>query len=394
MKIPLPPRWVRRVLLDPLLWGLGVWLLGFLIPAILLLVGLLSFALPGKLRLLRLFGFGLVYLTVQIIGLSIAFVLWVASGFGWAIRRPALVTAHYWLLSVALSTLFWFGSRYFHLTVRTDGTPLPGDDGDPATTEFPLLVLSRHAGPGDSFLLVHELLTWTARRPRIVLKHTLQWDPFIDVVLNRLPMRFVDPTSDAQTANLEAISALAGTMEARDAILIFPEGGNVTPRRRARAIQRLRQAGRHSAAERAERIVHLMPPRPGGVHAALAANSGLQVVVVAHTGLDQLNSVADVWREIPQDKTLLLRWHAVESDSVPHDLAGLADWLLTEWEQMDAWVAARQSDQPTTDASPPSDADTHKGVTALAAGPGRSQDPAGAGVTDDRDVAPTDAGPA
>ena len=350
--IPLPPRWLRRVLLDPLMWILGVWFLGALIPVILLLAGLLSFALPGKLRLLRLFGFAMVYLTVEIIGLGVAFGTWVASGFGWAIRRPAFVAAHYRILATALSTLFWFGSRYFHLSVSTSGPQLPGDDGDPSTTEYPLLVLSRHAGPGDSFLLVHELLSWAGRRPRIVLKHTLQWDPLIDVLLNRLPMRFVDPTATAQGASLEAIAKLSATMEPRDAIVIFPEGGNVTPHRRTRAIERLRRAGRHDAARRAERIVHLMPPRPGGVHAALSANPHLQVVVVAHTGLDQLDSVADIWREIPQDKTLHMRWHAVPSAEIPHDLTGLSDWLFTEWEQMDAWVAAHQPAQPGTPSQP------------------------------------------
>ena len=66
--------------------------------------------------------------------------------------------------------------------MTTDGPPLPGDDDDPTTTEHPLLVLSRHGGPGDSFLLVHEILSWSGRRPRIVLKDTLQFDPMIDVL--------------------------------------------------------------------------------------------------------------------------------------------------------------------------------------------------------------------
>ena len=40
------------------------------------------------------------------------------------------------------------------------------------------------------------------RRPRIVLKSVLQWDPMIDVYLNRVPSTFVDekggrPSSDA-----------------------------------------------------------------------------------------------------------------------------------------------------------------------------------------------------
>lgn len=340
MGLALPPRWVRRLVLDPVAWVVCVWLFVAVLPVLVVLLALFSFALPGAWRPLRLFGFALVYLGVEVVGLAVAFVLWTASGFGWALHRSAFVTAHYQLVRRSLEVLFWFASRYFVLTVAGDGPALPGDDGDPATRELPLLVMSRHAGPGDSFLLVHELLSWGGRRPRIVLKHTLQWDPFIDVVLNRLPMSFVDPSARRPNESLVAIERLACTMSARDALLIFPEGGNVTRQRRRRAIERLRRDGRTHAADRAERIVHLMPPRPGGVHAALMANPDLQVVVVAHTGLDHLDSPADIWRELPVHKTLHLRWHAVPSAAVPHDLASLSDWLFAEWELMDRWVAS------------------------------------------------------
>jgi hypothetical protein len=53
-------------------------------------------------------------------------------------------------------------------------------------------VLSRHAGPGDSVLLVHELVT-LGYRPRLVLKGSLQWAPLLDVILNRVPSSFVGP---------------------------------------------------------------------------------------------------------------------------------------------------------------------------------------------------------
>ncbi len=45
---------------------------------------------------------------------------------------------------------------------------------------------------------MHALMNWYAREPRIVLKDTLQWDPAIDVVLNRLPNRFIRPDPGAQ----------------------------------------------------------------------------------------------------------------------------------------------------------------------------------------------------
>jgi 1-acyl-sn-glycerol-3-phosphate acyltransferase len=329
----------------------GAWLLVAVIPVSLLVLATASFALPWKLRLLRILGFALVYITVEVVGITVAFGSWLASGFGWGITRPAFVSFHYRMLRTCLSVLFWFGSRYFELTVRGDGPVLPGDDGDPTTVEHPLLVMSRHAGPGDSFLLVHELLSWAGRRPRIVLKDTLQWDPLIDLLLNRLPMSFVGP-SQPPGAAVGAIGELAGSMRASDALVIFPEGGNVTPGRRRRAIERLRSSGRHAAAERAERIVHLMPPRPGGVQAALQSNPDLHVVVVAHTGLDTLDSLGDIWRDLPVSKTLRLRWHAVPATEVPRDLDGLTDWLFEEWERMDQWVAAQQG-QPGRQGAPP-----------------------------------------
>ena len=339
MSVPLPPKWVRRIVVIPVVWFIAVWLLVAAIPGIVAIVAIVSFALPGRLRALRLFGFFLVGMVVEVIGLAIAFITWVLSGFGLAMQRPTFVGINYSVVRGGLDVLFWFGCRYFELKVDGEGPYLPGDDGDPTTREYPLLVMSRHAGPGDSFLLVHELLSWAGRRPRIVLKDTLQLDPFIDVYLNRLPMRFVDPTSSTQGETLAQIARLASTMAPQDALVIFPEGGNVTPARRERAIEKLRSSGRHQAAERAERIRHLMPPRPGGVRAALEANADLHVVVVAHTGLDHLNTLADIWQEIPLRKTLHMRWHAVPSAEVPHDSAGLSDWLFTEWEQMDLWVA-------------------------------------------------------
>ena len=61
------------------------------------------------------------------------------------------------------------------------------------TRATPLLVFCRHAGPGDSFTLIYALMHWYDREPRVVLKDTLAWDPAIDVLLNRLPSRFISP---------------------------------------------------------------------------------------------------------------------------------------------------------------------------------------------------------
>jgi 1-acyl-sn-glycerol-3-phosphate acyltransferase len=85
----------------------------------------------------------------------------------------------------------------FHLELDTDGVSWsPLDDGVPGSTGA-MVVMARHAGPGDSLLLVETLMDRDhLRRPRIVLKDALQWDPLLDVLLNRLPAVFVAPGRD------------------------------------------------------------------------------------------------------------------------------------------------------------------------------------------------------
>ena len=76
--------------------------------------------------------------------------------------------------------------RTYGLRVEVDEPELTGEELAARLTR-PVIVLCRHAGPGDSFLLVHQLLSVYHRRPRVVMKAALQLDPSVDIVGNRLP---------------------------------------------------------------------------------------------------------------------------------------------------------------------------------------------------------------
>jgi len=334
---PLPPRWLRRLLIAPAIVTLGV-LVALFTPALLFVAAGISYKLPGKWRPLRLLGLAFVYLALQVVGLAAAFGLWVASGFGWRLRSPAFTTAHYGLLRGLLAVLWGAAKRLVNTHVVTDGPRVPAYDDDPDTIERPLIVMSRHAGPGDSFLLIHEVLSWAGRRPRIVLKADMQWDPLIDVLLNRLPCDFIDNAPGSGERTLRRIGELAGSMDVPDAFVIFPEGGNFTEGRRVRAIDRLRSSGLDDAALRAERLRYTLPPRPSGVAAALAARPEADVVVVAHTGLDDLTTPLELWRSIPMDKTLRMSWQVFHPGTVPSDPEALVEWLNETWAAMDDWI--------------------------------------------------------
>ncbi|SEO77469.1 lysophospholipid acyltransferase family protein [Trujillonella endophytica] len=333
----LPPRPVRRITGPLLVAALVAAVL--LLPLFVVVAAVASAFLPGRWRALRLLGFALVYLALEVAGQVAAGVLWVLSGFGRGLGSRAVQAAHYTVLRLLLDVLMRVAQHLFALRLVTDGDSWsPLDDGVPGSTNA-MVVLSRHAGPGDSFLLVHTLMNRDhLRRPRIVLKDLLQWDPLIDVYLNRLPNHFVGPRPEAGPGSPEAIADLARDLGEEDALLIFPEGANFTPRRRFRAIERLRDRGLATAARRAEELRHLLPPRPAGVRAALTAAPHADVVLVAHTGLDHLHTVRDLWRALPMDKTLHLRWWFVPAAEVPREEDQLTDWLFRWWATIDDWI--------------------------------------------------------
>lgn len=310
--------------LTALLWVTGpLWLIG---------AAALSPLLPGRWRALRLLWLAVLYLTCESLLLVIMFGLWLASGCGWRIRSPYFQGIHYDLIQGVLWVFFREARRVLNLTIETVG---PTPDAHPGR---PILVACRHAGPGDSFTLMHALMHDYAREPRVVLKDTLAWDPAIDTLLNRLPARFISPNPREGEGVDDQIAALATGLDTNDAFVIFPEGGNFTPARRDRAIARLRRLGMERMAQRAERMTHVLAPRPGGLLIALDAAADADVVLVAHTGLDHLLTMGDVWRELPMDKKILMRWWTVPRGEIPPGREARIDWLFGWWEQIDRWI--------------------------------------------------------
>jgi hypothetical protein len=327
-----PVLWlIRRLVIAPamILLAVALWVL---LPLWLIVVAALVPILPGRWRLLRILWLTVVWVTAESVLLVIVFGWWLASGFGRRIRTPYWEGLHYDLVQGLLYVVFREARRVLALRIESDG---PSPDAHPGR---PLIVACRHAGPGDSFTLIHALMHWYDREPRVVLKDTLAWDPSVDVVMNRIPARFVSPGKRGQDFESE-LAELAHGLDENDAFVIFPEGGNFTPVRRQRGIDRLRRLGLERMARRAENMTHVLAPRPGGFLAALDAAPEADVVLVAHTGLDHLFTVSDVWRELPMDKVIVMRWWQVSRDEIPVGREARIDWLFAWWERIDEWVA-------------------------------------------------------
>lgn len=330
--VRLPPKIVRRLVVAPAA-GAAVFFSFGSMPLWIVGAAFASRYVPGRWRILRVAWFLFVYLALEAVGLVVLFGLWVASGFGWRIGSPRFVDLHYRFMGWFLRRALGVARKTFHVTIEVDSR-------DVARPDRPLIVFSRHAGPGDSFLLIDALLNGpNGRRPRIVLKDTLQWDPCVDIILNRLPNRFVGSRVRAGHGSVEAIEELTATMQTGDAFVIFPEGGNFTAKRHARAIEKLDEIGRADLAERARGMEHVLPPKPAGALAAIQAAPDADVMFVGHVGLEALSSVSDIWRGIPMDASIVATYWitAAEDVPVPEDRER---WLYDRWEQLDEWIDA------------------------------------------------------
>jgi hypothetical protein len=368
----LPPTPIRRLLLVPLVVVIA-GALAALTPAVALLTAAFNLirrtARPGRprrSRLLRVAWLGLVWSAGETAALTVTFCLWIVSGFGGRLDAEPYQARNYAVMKWFLDLIYRAARRACGLSVTVAGPAKAGPAGD-----RPLIVLSRHAGPGDSLLLVHYLLSACERRPRVVMKATLQLDPSVDILANRVPNAFLHrvkakPAKAESTANagfrtsaagshhVDQIRRLAVSLDGRSALALFPEGGNWTPYRWRRAIDRLRRAGRPDLAERAAAMPNVLPPHASGALAAIEACPAADVIFVAHTGLDRLVSVRDVWRGLRTDMEVRARWWHVPAAGVPRAVTREAQltWLYDWWQRIDAWITAENSGTPAAEGGP------------------------------------------
>src|SRR5215469_15085015 len=189
----LPPRVIRRLVMAPLVVVMAA-ALAVLAPPLAVLNAAFSLirhrlgregtsrqGRPKRMRALRLVSFALVWFLGETAALTVLACLWIASGFGGRMDTEPYQSRHYAVMRWLLDLIYRTARGTCGLRVEAAGPKAPGNR--------PLIVLSRHAGPGDSLLLVHHLLSACDRRPRVVMKAALQLDPSLDVVANRLPNR-------------------------------------------------------------------------------------------------------------------------------------------------------------------------------------------------------------
>jgi len=325
----LPPKIVRRLVIAPFVFVLTLVLLA-ISPVILLVAAIADLFLPGSWRTLRLAAFCVGYLALALVAFIVLFALWVASGFGIRIRSEGIQAAHYGFMRWWLYVMDRMVRKLARIKIYIEDRPVPRPG--------PVLVFCRHAGVGNSLLLIGTILVGYQRRPRIVMLAKLQWEPLFDIMLNRVPNRFIRHNPKRREVLVEAIGELARGLGDKDAFVLFPEGKDFTPKIRQRSIDYLKGRGHHSAAERAEKMEHVLPPRHNGVIAAIENAPNADIVFVAHSVLEDIGSVKELWSRIPLEHPIHARYWRISPSEIPRDRDEMIDWLYGWWEQIDSWV--------------------------------------------------------
>jgi 1-acyl-sn-glycerol-3-phosphate acyltransferase len=202
----------------------------------------------------------------------------------------------------------------------------------------PILLLGNHVSVADALLPA----AFAARRDmrvRYAAKAELIWDPCVDLACHVLPNVFVRRGSSDTPGDLARIQTLLDGVGSNDAVVLFPEGTRFTEAKRAALLAKREVEGPHEHLDRDRALRCLMPPRTGGLLALLERGAGLDVVVMAHTGLEGIVRLPDLWSGALLGRTLRVGFWRLPAASIPAGREARIDWIYSQWERLDGWLA-------------------------------------------------------
>ena len=259
-----------------------------LLPLAVALLGLVDLVrLRPRLPLARLFLFGLCWAWLEVLGVAAAAGLWL-------MRRAGDVGAHYSLQA-------WWADKLMASLRITCGLT-PEVSGVDRIRPGPTVLLVRHASLADSLLTAWVITARAGLRPRIVMKRELLVDPCLDIVGNRLPNCFVDRSAADSGPELRSIAEMAVGLDTGDVAVLFPEGTRVNTAKRRRSLDSIARSDADRAA-RLEDLQHLLPPRPGGAAALLAAAPEAELCVGWHVGFEGLDTFPGIIAALGRRRT-------------------------------------------------------------------------------------------
>jgi 1-acyl-sn-glycerol-3-phosphate acyltransferase len=322
---------MRRALTIPLYLIAWLAILGAF-PLLLVLVAGMDVVRRRRMALTRVLLMLVVYLSCEMLGLGLAFGLWVCSGVWMGADAARFLRWNFELQQRWAGTLLAAFRRIYDIRIEVESAE--------ALSRGPYLIFIRHTSLFDTLLPSAFFSQPFGIVLRYVLKKELLWDPCLNVVGNRLPNAFVERGSGKISGGVDAVRRLMAGLTERDGILIYPEGTRFTPAKRERVLQQLRTKD-PALYEKAVALKHTMPPRLGGPLALLEENHCADVVFCAHAGLEAAATPRDLFDGAMVGATVRAAYWRVPFASIPTQPDDRIAWLFAHWSRIDQWVAER-----------------------------------------------------
>lgn len=319
---------LRRAVSVPLFLALGAVHLGAL-PVTLPLAAAWDLLRRNGFATVRFALFLAVYLGCEALGIVAALALRLL-----ALVAPSGDRARHYALQ-----RWWAGSLFDGLRALY-GFTLSVEGAGALEAGGPLIALVRHASTADTLLPMELFARRAGLRPRYVLKHELLWDPSLDLVGHRIPNAFVRRGSGDAAREVARVAALAEGLGPRDAVVLYPEGTRFSPTRRDRALAALERDDPARYA-RVRGMRDVLPVRPGGVLALLAAAPSADVLFCVHRGWEVTASLGSLARGGMRGARVDAMMWRVAAAEVPREPSAALAWLDAQWARADAWLAAR-----------------------------------------------------
>ena len=323
-----PPRLIRRLLSVPgVLFGTLFFTVAFPVLVIVTLITDLVMN-PRRLRFTRTYAFlvwmGWIEIVTVLRGMAIG------ARF---VRRLDTPKAQHRLQRVVA----FYGHQILNATSKVLGLKLDATGLEALADGAPMVCFGHHTSILDSVVPV-DLLAYRGNYDvHYVIKKELAWGPAFDIVGRWVRVHFVDRTGRDSAAEMAAVASLAHDLGPRQMPVIYPEGTFYSPKRLARAVERLKEQAPDLVA-RAERLRHVLPPRTGGATALLDAAPDVDVLFVVHSGFEKFTSIARIFRNIPFRQPVHVHMWRVPRREVPVESEERYRWLFSQFELMDKWV--------------------------------------------------------
>jgi 1-acyl-sn-glycerol-3-phosphate acyltransferase len=326
---PFASRWKRRVRTIPTMLAVTIFAVAAS-PLILLAAGAVDIA-KGRLRMptVRVALFLLQYAINDTIEIALAPVYWMMAGFGTRLGEPSSLLRHERLQQWSIDIMVRRAERLLGLRIDINAESMQ------ALHPGPVIVICRHVNIVDASLptVLYQRLGF---RTRGAIMAELLADPGFDLIYGRTGSVFIPRDNGAEARAM--IQRLSEGIDSTTALVVFPEGRLFRPDRLDRTMTRLAV----ESPERALRLAplrHVLPPRPGGALALLDAIPAADVVVIAHTGLDQFGSFTELAKAVPLGEPILVAAWRVPAAEIPSGDGERAEWLDEQWMRVDHWVA-------------------------------------------------------